>query len=219
MGSAPGPSIERFTIGSASRQPAGGMAPARSVPADAPGKRHGKARQNLSIPAKSDVSMQPPVLLIIDVQAAFSIPPSLVADIEKYGRRFRRRIFTKFVNRPGSLFRTHLGHDSCAPGSPDTRLLIPPSAGDLVFTKASYGLRPYHLRKMRALGIREVEVCGVDTDACVLGVMFSLFDAQIAPKLVRRLCWSSQNLHREALEIMQAQFALPAAPRPKRRKT
>ncbi len=142
----------------------------------------------------------------MDVQAAFAIPPALVAAIEKYSQQFQRRVFTKFTNPKGSLFRTQLGMDSCAPGSPDTRLLIPPSEGDLVFAKAGYGLSPFQLQKLRSAGIRQVEVCGVDTDACVMGVMFSLFDAKISCSVVEKLCWSAQDLHREAVQILQTQF-------------
>jgi nicotinamidase-related amidase len=163
--------------------------------------------------------MKKDALLIVDVQAAFPIPPAIVARIETYSRRFKHRIFTKFVNPPGSFFRTQLGSDSCAPGSPDTRLLIPPKKGDWVFSKASYGLRPYPLAKLKKLRLHEIEVCGIDTDACVLGTMFSLFDAKIRARVVSDLCWSSQDLHHEAMAILKTQFLRPHKKRqpPRRR--
>lgn len=148
------------------------------------------------------------LIIVVDVQAAFPIPPKVVADIEAYSKTFRRRIFTKFLNPPDSLFRTALHRDACAPGSPDLRLLIPPSADDWVFNKASYGLSPHHLRRIQKLRVKKADICGVDTDACVLGVMFSLFDAGILPKVRPNLCWSSQELDYEALRIMQTQFGL-----------
>lgn len=148
-------------------------------------------------------------LIIVDVQAAFPVPPALVARIERHGRTFRRRIFTQFVNPPGSFFRTQLGRDTCAPGSPDTRLLIAPREKDLVLRKTGYGLTTAHLARLRRLGVRRVEVCGIDTDACVLAAMFALFDAQIEARVVPALCWSAQDLHGEAMRIIKAQFLPP----------
>jgi len=145
-------------------------------------------------------------LLIIDVQRAFPVPKSLVAGISRYARRFDRRIFTRFVNPQGSLFRRRLTQRCCAPGSEDTELWIPPAPGDLVFDKAGYGLSPAQAGKLRRLGVREVTVCGIDTDACVLGVMFSLFDAGIACRAKAKYCWSSTGLHRAGLRIIETQF-------------
>src|SRR6478609_2439816 len=95
-------------------------------------------------------------LVIVDVQRAFDVPPRLVADIARYARRFGCRIFTRFVNPPGSLFRRWLKQKSCLPGSPDTELLIPPVPSDLVFDKNTYGLAPGHVRQLHRRGIRRV---------------------------------------------------------------
>jgi nicotinamidase-related amidase len=146
------------------------------------------------------------VLVIVDLQCAFPVPAALVDRIKAYSRRFERRIFTRFVNPPGSLFRRLLKQNSCPPGSADTALQIAPSPGDLVFTKTGYGLKPAHCRKLKAIGANQAIVCGIDTDACVLGVMFSLFDAAIECRLKKDLCWSSTGLHREGLKIIEQQF-------------
>lgn len=47
---------------------------------------------------------------------------------------------------PGLMFRQVLKQKGCAPGSPDRDLLILPQPDDLVFDKASYGLKSSHLR-------------------------------------------------------------------------
>lgn len=146
-------------------------------------------------------------LMIVDVQEAFAPPPRFVRKLEHYSKRFPCRIFTRFVNPPGSMFRRVLKQKCCAPGSRDTQFLLSPSAGDLVFQKdGRYGLTPAHLRALRAKRIRKVTVCGLDTDACVLGVMFSLFDAGIECHLKEEMCWSSSGLHRPALAIARVQF-------------
>ncbi|HEX2855377.1 MAG TPA: isochorismatase family protein, partial [Opitutaceae bacterium] len=104
-------------------------------------------------------------VMIVDVQRAFEPPPAFVDKVRRYARRFHCRVFTKFLNPPGSLFRKILKQKSCAPGSPDRDLLILPEPDDLVFDKASYGLRPSHVRQLKARGINRLTVCGLDTDA------------------------------------------------------
>jgi nicotinamidase-related amidase len=147
-------------------------------------------------------------VIIVDVQRAFPVPPPLVERIRRYALRFEHRVFTRFVNPPGSLFRRRLKQKCCRPGSEDTELLIAPQAGELVIDKAGYGLSPAAIAKLRRLGVKGVTVCGIDTDACVLGVIFSLFDAGIPTRVSARHCWSSTGLHRAGLRIIDMQFEL-----------
>lgn len=148
-------------------------------------------------------------LIIVDVQRAFPPPKTFVKRVQRYANRFPRRIFTRFVNPKGSLFRTKLDRQSCAPGTPDLQLLIEPRRGDVVLSKQGYGLSAAAVRKLKAMGVKRATVCGVDTDACVLGVMFSLFDAGIDCRVREDLCWSSAGLHREAMKIIREQFRPP----------
>ena len=148
-------------------------------------------------------------LLIVDLQQAFSPPTPLVEDIRRYARRFKRRILTRFVNPGDSLFRRQLNQRCCGPGTPETKLWIEAEPDDLVITKHGYGLPPAAVKKIRRLGSKEIVVCGMDTDACVLGVMFSLFDAGIVCHLKEDMCWSSSGLHRPAVAIIREQFPEP----------
>jgi nicotinamidase-related amidase len=152
---------------------------------------------------------KPDALVIVDVQQAFTIPTKIVSGIRRYSRRFPLRVFTQFVNPPGSLFREKLDQRSCAPGSDDLCLLIEPEPKDLVIRKAGYGLKAPDIRRLKAAGLKRVEVCGVDTDACVLGVMFSLFDAGIVCHAKEDFCWSSTGLHKCGLDIIREQFPSP----------
>ena len=149
------------------------------------------------------------VLIIVDVQQAFAVPPRVVEGIRRYSRYFPRRIFTQFVNPPGSIFRRSLHQHSCLPGTDDLKLLIEPGPGDWVVKKSKYGLGESALRRLRKAGVKKAVVCGVDTDACVLGVMFSLFDGGISCHAKEDLCWSSNGLQKEALAIMRTQFPAP----------
>ena len=149
-------------------------------------------------------------VMIVDVQAAFSPPAPFTRKIHRYTRRFPCRIFTRYINPPDSLFRRVLKQNSCAPGSPECELLIKPDEGDLVFEKkGKYGLSTANIRQLKRRGIRRITVCGLDTDACVLGVMFSLFDAGIECHLKEEMCWSSSGLHRAAITIIREQFPNP----------
>ncbi|HWA28767.1 MAG TPA: isochorismatase family cysteine hydrolase [Lacunisphaera sp.] len=146
-------------------------------------------------------------LLIVDVQQAFAPPADFIRRLERYARRFPCRIFTRFINPPGSMFRRVLKQKCCAPDTADTALLLTPQKEDLVFDKLGrYGLEPRQVRALRARRITKVTVCGLDTDACVLGVMFSLFDHGIECHLKESMCWSSSGLHRAACQIIRAQF-------------
>ncbi len=145
--------------------------------------------------------------MIVDVQRAFEPPPAFLLKLSRYARRFPCRIFTQYINPAGSLFRKVLKERSCLPGTPDCDLLLPPAKDDLVFQKiASYGLSPAHIRQLKKRMIKRVTVCGLDTDACVMGVMFSLFDHGIVCHLKEDMCWSSSGLHHAALSIIREQF-------------
>lgn len=145
-------------------------------------------------------------LVLVDLQRAFPVPPPLLQRITRYAERFDCRVFTRLINPPGSLFRTWLKQKCCAPGSADTELLITPTAADLVFDKTGYGLSPAQVRQLHRRGIKEVTICGIDTDACVLGVMYSLFDAGIVCRAKPAYCWSSTGLHHTGLKIIRMQF-------------
>ena len=148
-------------------------------------------------------------LMIVDVQRAFAPPPQFVEKLKRYSRRFPCRIFTRYINPPGSMFRKMLKQKSCAPGTAETLLVIDPQPDDLVLEKSTYGLTQAHIAQLRRRKITQVTVCGLDTDACVLGVMFSLFDAGIECHLKEDMCWSSSGLHKPAVQIIRSQFPSP----------
>lgn len=145
-------------------------------------------------------------VIIVDLQKAFPVPQKVVQRIEHCARDFPLRVFTKFLNEPDSLFCRKLKRSSCLPGTAERELLIEPSPGDLVLDKTGYGLTAEQIERLRSAGIQKALICGVDTDACVLGVVFTLFDAGIDCEVDPKLCWSSTGLHDEALTIVREQF-------------
>lgn len=145
-------------------------------------------------------------IIIVDVQRAFPIPDDLIARIEVRSHAFPLRVFTQFVNPLDSLVRRKLRRGSCAPGLPETELRMTPGPADFVLEKPGYGLMAAQVERIRSARVTKALVCGADTDACVLGVLFSLFDAGIECEVERDLCWSSTGLHEAALQIVNEQF-------------
>ena len=145
-------------------------------------------------------------LMIVDLQKEFNVPQAVVDKITARAAQFPVRVFTRFTNPPGTLFRRKLQHKMCAPGTPGTELVLAPSESDIVLEKSTYGLTADHVAQLRARGITEVTVAGVDTDACVLGVLFSLWDNGINCRLASDLSWSSSGLHDAAVRIAEEQF-------------
>jgi nicotinamidase-related amidase len=145
-------------------------------------------------------------LIVVDVQAEFNVPQDVIAKIRARADDFPVRVFTKFTNPPGSLFRKKLGSRMCSPGNPAAQLVFEPKANDLVLEKTTYGLMPQHIETVRTKGIKEFTVAGVDTDACVLAVMFSLWDNGFDCHIEPDLCWSSSGLHDPAIKIAHQQF-------------
>ena len=151
--------------------------------------------------------------MVVDVQEPLPIPDGLVQRIERFARRFTLRVFTLFVNQP----------ESPAPHMPElgraskrVKLRLKPRPGDMVIRKSGYGLAAAAIRRLKSAGVKRASVCGVETDACVMGVMFSLLDNGIEPELVERLCWSSSRHEAAARKILRLHF--PGAKRKGRRK-
>lgn len=116
--------------------------------------------------------------------------------------------YTRFVNHPGSLPATQLGYDKAMAQHPSAQL-APAIArrADHTLDHAGYGPNPRDVDELvqhvRARGIDRAVVMGFDTDACVLGTTFALWDRGLATTIDARGCASSggQALHHAALRI------------------
>lgn len=137
-------------------------------------------------------------LLIVDLQEGFCPRAGLVESIGKAASTYRVVVMTRFVNRPGSLYRSVLKWDG------DGGALALNVKAAVILEKSGYGLPSGHIEVLRATNIREWHVCGLETDACVLACAFSLWDSGLVPVILRDLCDSP--LHEEGLRIAQRQF-------------
>ncbi len=161
-------------------------------------------------------------LLIIDVQNAFTrrphtrdLPRKIAQHLQRHARDYDWVAFTKFVNTPSSPLRRTLDYFGTA-RAPDT-LLAPPLAPFAnpanTFSKgtsSALGSRRL-LAALRKRKIRDVYLCGTDTDACVLATAFDATDHGFRVFLIEELCASHahHHLHAAALEIIRANAHAP----------
>jgi nicotinamidase-related amidase len=157
------------------------------------------------------------VLLVVDLQRDFVTPetahlPARVADLT---RRYACVVATRFVHHPGSLWVSEVGCEKCMAESAGADIAFDSAAPLTVVDKEGYGLLGSALAPMRraldAAGIApgdEIDIAGVDTDACVLKVALDLFDLGYRPRILIDACASGNGdaYHERAVEIFTRQL-------------
>lgn len=153
-----------------------------------------------------------PALIVVDVQDGFvtdqtaSTVDLIVEHLARESPRYAQVIATRFINRPGSLYESQRDwHEMMA--EPRTRLVraVAEAAG-IVVTK--HGLAPDPgdlLPILEQGGSHQVELCGFDTDQCVLATALLLWDAGIVPRVLEPLCSSSggPDMHAMGLSVLR----------------
>jgi len=161
------------------------------------------------------------ILLVVDVQHDFMAPETahLPARIEALSEGYRRVLATRFVNHPRSLWVTEVDCVKCMPGTAGVQLAFRPRAPLTVVDKGGYGLLGAALQPaleaLAAAGVErgdEVDVCGLDTDACLLKTALDLFDLGFRLRILIDACASGngQDYHRRAEEIIRRQLGAKA---------
>jgi nicotinamidase-related amidase len=151
-------------------------------------------------------------LIVVDVQRGFlgSVGDGLPGRIAGYARRHRGRyalvVATRFVNHAGSRY--VIERDWSAMIDQRETALAPEIAAvaDVILPK--HGLAPdgHQLATMlRAARIGRADLCGLDTDQCVLATALQLWDAGIVPRVLSDLCTSSggEELHDAARALLR----------------
>ena len=154
-------------------------------------------------------------LLIVDPQPLFiGMDEHLVSQIRDRALKHRMVYATRFLNLPGSLYRTALSWED---GSPDARdAQLHPQIEEIphlqVVTKTGYCPPEALWSGMAAAGVKRVHICGWDLDACVLAAAFSAWDVGIQPVVLADLCsssWDGPPGWRETvLQLIERQFGL-----------
>jgi nicotinamidase-related amidase len=120
------------------------------------------------------------MLLVVDVQPSFTPPDWLVTGIRALAKRMPSVATVERHDESRTPFERQLGWH---PARDDESLI----AADRVFIKYGY-LPPRELIDyLIARQPARVLVCGMQTETCVLGAGFMLFDAGLSPTLVTDL--------------------------------
>jgi len=140
----------------------------------------------------------PTALLIVDMQEGFAERDAGVHDlgerIARHVRDHRERyelvIASRFVNKLGSSYARLVGDDM--QGGPEIELVSPISdAADVIVDSPTYSsVTADVVERLRAAGVDQVHVCGVDTDQCVAASVFAAFDAGFLPVALADPCSS-----------------------------
>jgi nicotinamidase-related amidase len=141
------------------------------------------------------------VLLIVDVQTGFLNQfthhiPQRVARLIETGN-YDLVFFTRFVNTNDSPYSRFLSWDACS-DEPDTNLapeIALFASPERVFSKPGLcGIPEEMAAYFRSCLIRQMYVCGIDTDMCVLKIAMDLFDMNIEPIVLTDCCASTAGL-------------------------
>ncbi|MBQ8844467.1 MAG: isochorismatase family protein [Clostridia bacterium] len=151
-------------------------------------------------------------IIIVDMQKGFINENNihLIDKINKYliENKFDNIIYTKCINKEGSSFDKILNWKEMLTKD-EQEICINKLDKGIILEKYGYGLLNEHIKKLKDLGITEIEVCGTDSDACVLAISYQLFDNGIRPILLKKLCASSsrkEEINNFAFNIMERSF-------------
>lgn len=102
------------------------------------------------------------------------------------------------------MFRSLLGYVHAGKWDNEFAFKIQPT---YILEKSGYGLSADDIKTLKQTGITEWHLCGLETDACVLAVAFSLWDAELRPILLEHLCQgSTQEAHTAGVQLFLRQF-------------
>ena len=132
------------------------------------------------------------VLLVVDVQNGFMKNDKykeLSNKIDEYIAKsnYDKIIFTKFIN---DKLKNPLYQDRMSWGKLTTEaqqefsVKVPPNA--IVMEKYGYGLTRENLDYIDSLKVNEIDVCGLESEACVYAVALQLWDMGIYPNILAK---------------------------------
>lgn len=154
-------------------------------------------------------------LFVIDVQGFFEnektklIVKKINNYIKKNSDKYSFVVFTVFKNDPGSSLRKIFKWNGCA-NEKDIEIIkeLSESVGknEIIFRNTYSLYKVYHVQsKLKKHKIEQVDICGFDTDCCVLATAYDLFDSGYRPLILKDLCFSTakEKLHNPALKIIE----------------
>lgn len=154
-------------------------------------------------------------LFVIDVQGFFenketkSIARKINNYIKKNKNNYSFIVFTIFKNDSKSPLQKIFKWKGCDKGK-DVKIISELSnlvdSSKIIF-RNTYSLFkvPQIQRKLKKYKIKQIDICGFDTDSCVLATTYDLFDSGYRPVILKNLCFSTSKnkLHKPTLKIIE----------------
>lgn len=154
--------------------------------------------------------MNKKAIIIVDMQKGFMTKENyktLNLKINNYlkNNKYDKIFLTKFINKQNSLYETKLNWTAMQDcSSQSISIDVPESA--FIFEKYGYGLSQNQLEEIKNLGLDEIDVCGLETEACVYAIAFQLFDIGIFPNILINYVATSPEREEIAKQMLIRQF-------------
>ena len=141
------------------------------------------------------------VLLIVDMQNGFmhkdiysNLIPRVNQLIEK--SNYEVYVYTKFINKDNSMQYTNLKWKNLMTKK-SQQICVNTPQNSIIFEKSTYGISSSQIKKIKSLLDKEnlsVDICGLQTDACVYAISLQLFDHGIFPNVLINYTATENNL-------------------------
>jgi len=150
------------------------------------------------------------VLIVVDMQKGFMTKPNYVdlqSKINKFIKqnKYEHYLFTKFINKDKSFYETKLNWFGLK-NEKEQAICVDVPKNSIILEKYGYGLNDNQIEQIKALNVDEIDICGLETDACVYAVALQLFDSGIFPNILINYCQTSPNRNEFAKEMLVHQF-------------
>lgn len=154
--------------------------------------------------------MNKKAIIIVDMQQGFMTKENYKTLNLKINNclknnKYDNVFLTKFINKKNSLYETKLNWTAMQDFiSQNISIDVP--EGAFIFEKYGYGLSQNQLEKIKNLGVEEIDVCGLETEACVYAIAFQLFDIGIFPNILINYVATSPEREDMAKQMLIRQF-------------
>ena len=152
------------------------------------------------------------ILIVVDMQNGFISNPNYNAlkdKIEKFitNSNYEKIIFTKFLNdkTKNSFYIDKLNYTQLTTNN-EQEICLPLPNNSIVFEKFGYGLEQKYLERLKSFGEYEVDICGLQADACVYAIALQCFDNNIYPNILFNYVECSPKLKDAMKTIFTRQF-------------
>jgi len=133
-------------------------------------------------------------LLVIDMQNGFIDGKNNKNLIDKINNliandKYENIIFTKYLNdrKKNSLYQDKIRWTGLKTKK-EREIVVNIPKNSIVFEKYGYGLRNEDIEYIKSLNLKEIDICGVKSEACVYAIALQLWDLGIYPNILINYC-------------------------------